>query len=242
MSEFGPDGFFGPMPEGELGNPDLQLPPDLQQPMRDHLENLRRRYLSDGWGQRVGFGSRPAVVVVDLALWWTQPGTQMGSNLDPVVEATGCVLQAARMAGVPIFYSTSEFDPPQLPAISGNRKIKSPLGPGDAGVMEIDPRLERRPEEKLFTKRHASCFAGTDLLSMLSMLGVDTLIVTGVSTSHCVYATCRDGYSNFRVIVPREAVGERCQIMHMAFLLDIDLNIGDVMPTSAVVDAIGETG
>ena len=77
---------------------------------------------------------------------------------------------------------------------------------------------------------------------MLNMLEVDTLIVTGVSTSHCVYATCRDGYGHFRVIVPREAVGERCQIMHMAFLLDIDLNIGDVMPTEAVTEAMGGTG
>ena len=143
MSEFGPDGFFGPPPSGELGNPELQLPVDLQQPMREHLEDLRRRYLADGWGQRVGFGQRPAVVVVDLALWWTKPGTQMGSNLDPVVAATHQVLQAARAADVPIFYSTSEFDPPQLPTLGGNRKIRSPLGPGDAGVMEIVARLVR---------------------------------------------------------------------------------------------------
>ena len=92
----------------------------------------------------------------------------------------------------------------------------------------------------MFTKRHASCFAGTDLLSMLSMLGVDTLIVTGVSTSHCVYATCRDATNHYHVIVPREAVGERCEIMHEVNLLDIDIDLGDVMPTDKVVGHLNE--
>ena len=57
----------------------------------------------------------------------------------------------------------------------------------------------------------------------------------GVSTSHCVYATCRDAHESFRVVVPREAVGERCQIMHMVNLLDIDIDLADVMPTEDVV-------
>ena len=61
------------------------------------------------------------------------------------------------------------------------------------------------------------------------------MIVVGVSTSHCVYATCRDACESFRVVVPREAVGERCQIMHMVNLLDIDIDLGDVMPTDDVV-------
>ena len=67
-------------------------------------------------------------------------------------------------------------------------------------------------------------------------LGVDTLIVTGVSTSHCVYATCRDATDSFRVIVPREAVGERCELMHEVNLLDIELDLGDVRPTDDVVE------
>jgi maleamate amidohydrolase len=108
--------------------------------------------------------------------------------------------------------------------------------------MEIDPRLDRRPNEKLFTKRSASCFVGTPLLAMLNNLEVDTVIVTGVSTSHCVYATSRDACAHFRVIVPREAVGERCQIMHMAFLLDMDISVGDVLPTTEVVAAIDGSG
>ena len=70
---------------------------------------------------------------------------------------------------------------------------------------------------------------------------VDTLIVTGVSTSHCVYATCRDATDSFRVIVPREAVGERCELFHETALLDIDLDLGDVMPASEVIGHLQET-
>jgi nicotinamidase-related amidase len=76
---------------------------------------------------------------------------------------------------------------------------------------------------------------------MLTMLRVDTLIVTGVSTSHCVYATCRDATDCFRVIVPREAVGERCELMHEVFLHDIDIDLGDVMPVEEVTAALART-
>src|SRR2546426_582288 len=70
--------------------------------------------------------------------------------------------------------------------------------------IELAPRLGRRPTEKLIVKKYASCFKGTDLADILASLGVDTLIVTGCSTLHCVYATCVDAASSFHVIVPEE--------------------------------------
>jgi maleamate amidohydrolase len=73
---------------------------------------------------------------------------------------------------------------------------------------------------------------------MLASLQIDTLIVTGVSTSHCVYATCRDATDSYRVIVPREAVGERCELLHEVNLLDIDLDLGDVMPVDEVIASL----
>ena len=69
---------------------------------------------------------------------------------------------------------------------------------------------------------------------MLTSLRIDTLLVTGISTSHCVYATCRDATDSFRVIVAKEAVGERCELMHEVNLLDIDIDLGDVVPVSEI--------
>ena len=218
-----------------VGTPELQLPENLRQPLQEHLQHLHQQYVAMKWARRVGFGKRPAVLVIDLALNWTQPNTQLGSHIDPVVEATCDILAAARQAQIPIFFTTYDFDPDELPAFH-HKKAQSDLGTEDRFLFDLDPRLERRPHEKLVRKRSASCFKGTNLQDMLTALNVDTLIVTGVSTSHCVYATCRDGCDAFRIIVPQEAVGERCQIMHWVNLLDIDIDLGDVMPLETVLN------
>jgi nicotinamidase-related amidase len=223
-----------PSSEHRGGSPDLRLPDELREPLQRHLHELRQRYLARGWGERVGFGVRPALIVIDLALYWSRPQYPIGSDLDAVIEAALRVLAAARDAGIPIFFTSFAYDPADPPSPQ-NKKLRMDLQPGDAALFELDDRLQRRPTEKLIRKRYASCFKGTNLHEMLTSLGVDTLIVTGCSTSHCVYATCRDATDSFRVIVPREAVGERCEIMHEVNLLDIDIDLGDVTPVDEVV-------
>jgi nicotinamidase-related amidase len=221
-----------------FGSSDLRLPEDLRGPLRKHLGELRERYLSRGWGGRVGFGTRPALLVIDLARFWTEPKAQIGSDLESVIAGTCRVLAAARAAKAPVFFTTFAFDPADPPSPQ-NRKLQLKLKPGDEGLFELDPRLGRRADEKLIRKRYASAFKGTNFHEMLASLRIDTLIVTGVSTSHCVYATCRDATDSYRVIVPREAVGERCELFHEASLLDIDLDLGDVMPVDEVVGCLG---
>jgi nicotinamidase-related amidase len=223
-----------------FGSDELRLPDELRGPLRAHLAALRERYRKNGWGGPVGFGTRPALIVIDLALAWTDPQEPgIGSDVDAVVEATCRLLAAGRAAGIPVVFTTWAYDPAEP---SSPHDAKSPLriGPGFAQRLELDPRLQRRPTEKLMPKRYASAFKGTNLHENLTALGVDTLIVTGVSTSHCVYATCRDATDSFRVIVPREAVGERCELMHEVNLLDIELDLGDVLPVGDVVDYLRE--
>lgn len=218
-----------------FGSQDLRLPDELRAPLRAHLADLKKRYLARSWGGRVGFGSHPALIVIDLALWWTVPDDRrQGSDVDSVVEASCRVLKAARAAKIPVFFTTWDCDPSH-PASPHDRKLKMLVKPGDERLFELDPRMERRPSERVVTKRYASAFKGTNLHESLTGLGVDTLIVVGVSTSHCIYATCRDATDSFRVIVPREAVGERCELLHEVNLLDIDIDLGDVLPTGQVI-------
>ena len=224
--------------EASFGSADLRLPESLRGPIQRHLAELRQRYLSRGWGGRVGFGKSPALIVIDLARFWTEPGAQIGSDLESVVQNTCQVLAAARTAKIPVFFTTFALDPADPPSPQ-NKKLRLNLSGADEGLFALDARLARQPTEKLIRKRYASAFKGTNLHEMLTSLGIDTLIVTGVSTSHCVYATCRDATDSFRVIVPREAVGERCELFHEVSLLDIDLDLGDVMP---VEDVVGELG
>lgn len=222
-----------------FGSSDLRLPDALRGPLREHLAELRQKYLTRNWAGRVGFGARPALIVIDLAPHWTMPQESMGSNLDAVVSACCQMLAAARNAQIPIFFTTFAYDPATPPSPQ-NKKLCMNIRAGDESRFELDPRLERRPTEKIIRKPYASAFKGTNLHEMLTSLGVDTLIVTGVSTSHCVYATCRDATDSFRVIVPREAVGERCELFHEVNLLDIDIDLGDVMPMEDVIQRLSQ--
>jgi nicotinamidase-related amidase len=225
--------------QGLVGSEDLRLPAGLRGPLSAHLDELRAAYGRRGWGGRVGFGTRPALVVIDLARYWLDARAPIGSRLDPVVEAACRLLTVARATGVPVFFTTFAHDPAE-PASPHDRKLRLDLPPDAAELFALDPRLQRRPTEKVIRKRYASAFKGTNFHEMLTALGVDTLIVTGISTSHCVYATCRDATDSFRVIVPRQAVGERCELMHRVFLLDIDLDLGDVVELDQVMRYLEE--
>jgi maleamate amidohydrolase len=218
-----------------FGSDDLRLPDELRGPVRVHLAAIRERYVERGWAGRVGFGDRPALIVIDLALWWTDPRNRcQGSPVDSVVESALRLLNAARTARIPVFFTTWDYDP-SMPPSPHDKKVRMDLKPGDESLFQLDPRLDRQPGERIIAKRYASSFKGTNLHENLTALSVDTLIVAGVSTSHCVYATCRDATDSFRVIVPCEAVGERCEIMHEVNLLDIDLDLGDVLPLDSVL-------
>jgi nicotinamidase-related amidase len=228
-----------PEKEARFGSEDLRLPADLRGPLLAHLKDLRERYQKRGWAGRVGFGRRPAVVAIDLARFWLDPGQQIGSELTSVVESAVAVLQAARAAHVPVFFTTFSYDPSR-PLSPHDRKLGLSLPADAAGLFELDPRLQRRPTEPIVRKCYASAFKGTNFHDMLTALRVDTLIVVGISTSHCVYATCRDATDGFHVIVPREAVGERCELMHEVNLLDIDVDLGDVMPLAEVIEYLNQ--
>lgn len=222
------------------GSDDLALPAELREPLLQHLADLRERYIARGWAGRTGFGSKPALIVIDMARFWLDAKQQIGSGLQSVLDNTLRVLEAARKAKIPIIFTSYLYDPSQPPS-PHDRKLVMQLPANATEMFELDPRLNRRPHETLLRKRYASAFKGTNLHEMLAGLGIDTLIVTGVSTSHCVYATCRDATDSVRVIVPREAVGERCEIMHEVNLLDIDIDLGDVMPVSEVVTQLAKT-
>ena len=218
-----------------FGSEALRLPEDLRPALRQHLEAIRQHFRSSlVWGNRTGFGKRPAMIVIDLALAWTDPNClPFGSNLDSIVEATNCLLVAAREAEIPIFFTTfpdeavQKSGPLPVPKLDLTQRLSTE-------ALQIDPRLKRRTDEKIIYKNYASAFKDTSLLEDLKALNVDTLIVTGVSTSHCVYATCRDAVGVFHTVVAREAVGERCELFHEVNLLDIELDLADVMPVAQI--------
>ena len=107
--------------------------------------------------------------------------------------------------------------------------------------LEIDPRLERQPDELLLIKEHGSCFTDTVLLRMLISNKCDTLIITGCSISYCVMVTACDAAEfGFHVIVPAEAVGDRDPIMGSYMLLNLDWKAVDVEPLDEVMKYLSQ--
>lgn len=203
----------------------------------EQYRDTLRFYLEKGFAERVGFGPSPALLVIDMIRAFTDLASPLASDLDAQLEAIDRLLSAARTAGLPIVFSTVAYDPELHEAGRWIRKIPSNswLVEGSEWV-ELDHRLERLPSETLLVKKYASCFFGTDLASRLIARGVDTLLITGCTTSGCVRATAVDSCSyGFHTIVVEEAVGDRAELPHVANLFDIDAKYGDVVSLEETV-------
>ncbi|HVA91536.1 MAG TPA: isochorismatase family protein [Chloroflexota bacterium] len=194
------------------------------------------------FGGRSGFGVRPALVVVDINRGFTDPASPLVCDLEPVVAAIRRLLDAGRRAGIPIVYTTvsySEGDKVAAAAFIDKVPALRTLAAGSPWV-EIDPRIAPGPREPILNKLFASAFFGTPLVSLLTAARVDTLIVTGASTSGCVRATVVDALQyGFRPIVPRQAVGDRNAAAHEANLFDMDAKYGDVLSLDEVLAYLG---
>jgi nicotinamidase-related amidase len=202
-------------------------------------ESLRSFYRQRGFAGRVGFGVSPAVLVIDLAKAWTDPTSQLGSDLSSVIGATNRLLDVARRMAVPVFFTTMAFEPGLIDCgeVVMRKKPHSEILIRGSEWVKIHPALNVRPNEVLIVKQRASAFFGTTLLSQLTARRVDTLIITGCSTSGCVRATAQGAHdNNLHTIVPREAVGDRSPAAHEANLFDIDARMGDVVSIEDVVN------
>jgi maleamate amidohydrolase len=185
-----------------------------------------------GFHGRVGFGERPALLVVDLNVAFTDPASPLACPLEEVVDAVRELLRAGRGAGIPVIYTTVAYDEKGLEAAAAFFDKVPALATLEAGSrwVEIDPRIAPRPDEPVLSKLFASAFFGTELASLLDAAGRDSVIVTGASTSGCVRATVVDALQHgYRPLVPREAVGDRNPDAHEANLYDVDAKYGDVV-------------
>jgi nicotinamidase-related amidase len=195
-------------------------------------EEARRIYAEARLGESVTMGSRPAVLVVDFSCGFTDPECALGSELSTEVEATRRLLDAAREKGLPVIFTTIGFEPSLKDGGLWLQKVPS-LGDLQLGGrwVEIDPRLERQPEETVIVKKGASAFFGTNLAAVLIAQGIDSVILCGATTSGCVRATAIDLLQyGFPTLVPRECVGDRAQAPHDANLFDIQAKYADVVP------------
>jgi flavin reductase (DIM6/NTAB) family NADH-FMN oxidoreductase RutF/nicotinamidase-related amidase len=198
-------------------------------------DELRRR----GFGGFGGAGEHPCLLIVDATAAFTSPESPLCCDDDRAVAAISELLAAAREASVPVVYTTVVVGPEQRKeAEHFLRKMPGLLSIAENPAWSrIDQRLEPRPGEPVLEKIYPSAFCGTPLATLLAEARVDTVIVTGMSTSGCVRASVVDVLQHgYRPVVAREAVADRDDYAHAAALRDLELKYADVMPVREVID------
>lgn len=222
---------------------------DCTAPWQSYLTEQDLAVIARGrFGRRMGFGSRPAVLVIDAQNYMvgeagddTRWPSSCGEAGRRAVAAIANVVATAQGSGVPCFFT--RFEIARGGADMGIYREKRDLLDTDRWCLEgtlgarLVPQLEPGSDDVIFVKKKPSGFHGTPLLGYLIDRRIDTLIVTGGSTSNCIRATVFDAASyNFRAIVPQEAVFDRIPISHAISLFDMDRQFADVMPIAPVLD------
>ena len=186
----------------------------------------------------LGFGDSPALILVDFVQAYFEESSPLYADVANELTVALSLVNEARQAGVPIFYTNVVYQSggadggvfyQKLPALSVFDE-GSELGDWADGIEPDD-------DEIVISKQYPSAFFGTSLASTLTSLGVDTLIITGVTTSGCVRATCVDAMSyGFIPIVVADACGDRHDAPHEANLFDMQAKYADVVESDAVLD------
>lgn len=215
-------------------------------------ERDRAVFAAAGWGARVGFGVRPAIMVIDVNYNFC------GDRPEPILESikrwryscgevawtTGIpaiqrILEVSRRKRLPVVYTTNPRRPDGFDL--GVWSAKSSRSADEVDVMghkgnEIVAEVAPRRNDLFIEKRKPSAFFGTPLMSHLTMMRADSLILTGTTTSGCVRATAVDALSyDLRVTIPHEAVFDRGEVSHKIALFDLHMKYVDVTDTDEVV-------
>jgi len=222
-------------------------------------ERDRQVFAAAGYGAPQGFGQRPALVVIDVNYFFCGDRPEpilesikrwrnsCGEDAWPAIKVIKGLLASARGKGVPVIYTTGNARPDLWNRGSwrwkNSRSGEDSLdrSRGDFAGSTIVPEIEPAPQDIVLHKDKPSAFFGTPMLSYLVLLGCDSLIVTGTTTSGCVRATVLDAFSsNYRVTVVEDACFDRSQASHAISLCDMHAKYADVRPSADALDYLGK--
>lgn len=195
-------------------------------------ESLDENYARGGFGKSLAFGRRPALLVIDFVQAYLVPGSPLYAAAETARGACETLLGAARAAGIPVLHTNVAYQRGGRDGGVFFRKVPA-LACFEAGahpeLAAFAPGLEPADGETVITKQYASAFFGTSLASTLTSLGVDTVLIAGVSTSGCVRASAVDCCQHgFVPVVVRDAVGDRAPGPHEANLFDLQAKYAEV--------------
>ena len=184
----------------------------------------------------LGVGERPALILVDMINGFTDASCPLGCDCPEVVAANATLLDAFHQRQLPVFFTTVVYHGEDQARVFRDRINALNVLTPESDWVRIDPRLNMQSGDVLIEKQWASSFHKTDLDEQLRTAGVDSLVVTGLTTSGCVRATVVDGMQyEYRVVVARQAVGDRNPDAHDANLFDMHAKYADVMDVDEIL-------
>ena len=193
------------------------------------------------YNNRIGFGQKPALVLVDFVQAYFEKDSPLYSGVDAALESALRIRSAAREKKLPVILTGVVLHPSGLDGGRFFQKAKplacftagNPLGAWPKGLSPF-------PDEFVVTKQYPSAFFGTSLAPLLTAMGVDNVILTGLTTSGCVRASCVDAMSHgFITTVVRDACGDRHPAPHEANLFDMNAKYADVVSETEILEFIG---
>jgi nicotinamidase-related amidase len=208
---------------------------------QDDEEFFRQR----GFGIKIGFGERPALMIIDMINGFTDSRMPLGANLDTQIAAQKPLLDVAHERGIPCFFSTVVYEEAGIKdaGIWALKQKGAQTLTAGSNAVKVDDRLGMGPNDILLAKKYASCFFGTDLVARLNSRRIDTLILVGCTTSGCVRATAVDALQNgYRPMVVREAVGDRSVAAHDQSLFDLNAKYADVVSLDETLQYLKTVG
>jgi len=196
-------------------------------------ESLDENYARGGFGKALAFGRRPALLVIDFVQAYLVKDSPLYAGVEAARDGAAMLLGAARTASIPVLHTNVVYQPGGRDGGVFFRKVPA-LASFEAGahpqLAAFAPGLEPVAGETVISKQYASAFFGTSLASTLTALGIDTVLIAGLSTSGCVRASAVDCCQHgFVPVVVRDAVGDRAAGPHEANLFDLQAKYAEVV-------------
>lgn len=199
-------------------------------------------YAAAGFGAAVPRGNSPAILVVDFSYGFTDTQYPTAADMSTQIAATRRLTDFARSKNYPVIYTTIAYQAWEVDALPWLKKATgmAALRVGSR-LVEIDSATGIQPADTVLVKHGASSFHGTNLAALLAGAGVDTLVVTGATTSGCIRASVVDAVqSGFSVLVPHDCCADRATAPHDANLYDMAQKYADVVDSSDILAWLAE--
>ena len=204
--------------------------------------SLDKNY-AKAYGHSLTPGVNPALILIDVVQAYFDPDCELYADVDDALQSALRVLEIARESGILVIYTNVVY---HGDGIDGGRFFEKVLPLKDfckgSPMGEFAVGIQPRKNELVVSKQYPSAFFGTSLASTLTARGIDTLIITGLTTSGCIRASCVDAVSSgFIPIVVADACGDRHESPHEANLFDMQAKYAEVWSESDVCGYLANT-